>query len=85
MIDYIVIIAIKLLSFFSRWIEQNIINNFLEFVKGFEHGAKILKLHRITRNIPETQYPLQNADFSVATIKELIKQGETKVLDYLKQ
>ncbi|HEY7227424.1 MAG TPA: patatin-like phospholipase family protein [Nitrososphaeraceae archaeon] len=50
-----------------------------------KHGAKILKLHRITRNIPEMQYPLQNADFSVATIKELIKQGETKVLDYLKQ
>ena len=50
-----------------------------------KHGAKILKLHRITRNIPETQYPLQNADFSVATIKELIKQGETKVFDYLKQ
>ena len=33
---------------------------------------------------PETQYPLQNADFSVDTIKELIKQGETKALDYLK-
>ena len=50
-----------------------------------KHGAKILKLHRITRNIPETPYPLQNADFSVETIKELIKQGETKALDYLKQ
>lgn len=50
-----------------------------------KHGAKILKLHRITRNIPETPYSLQNADFSVGTIKELIKQGETKALDYLKQ
>jgi ABC-type multidrug transport system fused ATPase/permease subunit len=50
-----------------------------------KHGAKILKLHRITRNIPETPYSLQNADFSVETIKELIKQGETKALDYLKQ
>ena len=50
-----------------------------------KHGAKILKLHRITRNIPEMPYSLQNADFSVETIKELIKQGETKALDYLKQ
>ena len=49
-----------------------------------KHGAKILKLHRITRSIPEAPYPLQNADFSVDTIKELIKQGETKTLDYLK-
>jgi NTE family protein len=47
------------------------------------HGAKILKINRITRNIPETQYPLQNADFSVDTIKELIRQGETKALDSL--
>jgi hypothetical protein len=36
-IDYIVIIAIRLLSFFSKWIEHNVINNFLEFVKSFEH------------------------------------------------
>jgi hypothetical protein len=36
-IDYIMIIAIRLLSFFSNWIEHNVINNFLEFVKGFEH------------------------------------------------
>ncbi len=49
-----------------------------------KHGAKILKLNRITRINPETPYPLQNADFSVDTIKELIRQGETKALDYLK-
>ncbi len=49
-----------------------------------KHGAKILKLNRITKVVPETQYPLQNADFSVNTIKELIRQGETKALDYLK-
>ena len=49
-----------------------------------KHGAKILKLNRITKVVPETQYPLQNADFSVDTIKELIKQGETKALEYLK-
>jgi NTE family protein len=48
-----------------------------------KHGAKILKINRITRNIPETQYPLQNADFSLDTIKELIRQGETKALDSL--
>jgi NTE family protein len=47
------------------------------------HGAKILKINRITRNIPETPYALQNADFSVDTIKELIRQGETKALDSL--
>jgi NTE family protein len=49
-----------------------------------KHGAKILKLNRITRINPETPYPLQNADFSLDTIKELIKQGERKTLEYLK-
>jgi hypothetical protein len=49
-----------------------------------KHGAKILKLHRVTRINPEVPYPLQNADFSVDTIKDLIKQGESKALDYLK-
>ncbi len=48
-----------------------------------KHGAKILKLHRVTRINPDTPYPLQNADFSVDTIKELIKQGETKTLESL--
>ena len=37
MIDYIAIITIRLFSLFSKWIEQNIINNVLEFVKSFEH------------------------------------------------
>jgi NTE family protein len=49
-----------------------------------KHGAKILKINRITRINPEMPYPLQNADFSIDTIKELIKQGESKALDYLK-
>lgn len=49
-----------------------------------KHGAKILKLNRITRINPETPYPLQNADFSLVTIKELIRQGERKALEYLK-
>lgn len=48
-----------------------------------KHGAKILKLKRITRIIPESPYPLQNADFSVETIKELIRQGEKKALEYM--
>ncbi len=48
-----------------------------------KYGAKILKLKRITRIIPESPYPLQNADFSVETIKELIRQGEKKAVEYL--
>ena len=47
-----------------------------------KYGAKILKLNRITKVVPETQYPLQNADFSVETIKELIRQGEKKAVEY---
>lgn len=49
-----------------------------------KYGAKILKLSRITRVNPETPYSLQNADFSMDTIKELIRQGERKALEYLK-
>ena len=48
-----------------------------------KYGAKILKLKRITRIIPASPYPLQNADFSVETIKELIRQGEKKAAEYL--
>ncbi|HJU59278.1 MAG TPA: patatin-like phospholipase family protein [Nitrososphaeraceae archaeon] len=46
-------------------------------------GAKILKIHRISRENNETPYPSQNADFSVNTIKKLISQGENKALDIL--
>ncbi|HEX2305377.1 MAG TPA: hypothetical protein VHH33_03740, partial [Nitrososphaeraceae archaeon] len=42
MIEYFVIIVIRLLSFFSKWIEQNVINNVLEFVKSFEHLLMVL-------------------------------------------
>lgn len=42
MIDYIVIIAIRLFSFSSKWIEQNVINNVLEFIKSFEHLLLVL-------------------------------------------
>jgi len=41
-IDYIAIITIRLLSLFSKWIEHNIINNVLEFVKSFEHLLLVL-------------------------------------------
>jgi hypothetical protein len=41
-IDYLVVIAIRLLSLSSKWFEQNVINNVLEFVKGFEHLLMVL-------------------------------------------
>lgn len=47
-------------------------------------GAKILKIKRISRENSETPHSLQNADFSVDTIKNLIVQGENKALDSLK-
>jgi NTE family protein len=47
-------------------------------------GAKILKIKRISRENSETPHSLQNADFSINTIKELIIQGENKALDVLK-
>jgi GDP-D-mannose dehydratase len=42
MIDYVVTIIIRLLSFSSKWIEQNVINAVLEFVKSFEHLLMVL-------------------------------------------
>jgi NTE family protein len=48
-----------------------------------KYGAKILKITRISRENNKTPYSLQNADFSVNTIKELIMQGENKALDSL--
>ena len=42
MIDYVGAIIIRLLSFSSKWIEQNVINNVLEFVKSFEHLLMVL-------------------------------------------
>ena len=46
-----------------------------------KYGAKILKITRISRENNETPYSLQNADFSVKTIKELIIEGENKALN----
>lgn len=43
-----------------------------------KYGAKILNIKRISRENSKTPYSLQNADFSVNTIKELIIQGENK-------
>ncbi|MGZ5551253.1 MAG: patatin-like phospholipase family protein [Nitrososphaeraceae archaeon] len=48
-----------------------------------KYGAEILKIKRISRENIETPYSLQNADFSVNTIKELIIQGENKALTSL--
>jgi NTE family protein len=48
-----------------------------------KYGAKILKITRISRENNKTPYSLQNADFSVNTIKELITQGENKALNSL--
>ena len=48
-----------------------------------KYGAKILKIIRISRENIETPYALQNADFSVKTVKELILQGENKALQSL--
>lgn len=46
-------------------------------------GAKILNIKKISRDNFRSPYTLQNADFSVNTIKELINQGENKALDAL--
>ena len=49
-----------------------------------KYGAKILNLTRISRGTTESPYPLQNADFSVNTVKALIKEGECKAMEILK-
>ena len=49
-----------------------------------KYGAKILNMTRISRGTIESPYPLQNADFSVNTVKALIKEGESKAMEILK-
>jgi NTE family protein len=49
-----------------------------------KYGAKILSMTRISRGTIESPYPLQNADFSVNTVKALIKEGESKAMEILK-
>jgi len=41
-IEFVGIIVIKLLLLVSKWIEEYVINNVLEFVKGFEHVLMVL-------------------------------------------
>jgi hypothetical protein len=41
-IEYVGLIVIKSLSLFSKWIEEYVINNVLEFVKSFEHVLMVL-------------------------------------------
>jgi hypothetical protein len=41
-IEFVGLIFIKLLLLFSKWIEEYIINNVLEFVKSFEHVLMVL-------------------------------------------
>jgi NTE family protein len=48
------------------------------------HGAKILSVTRIIRKSPERPYSQQNADFSVDTIKQIIKEGEFNAMEELK-
>jgi hypothetical protein len=51
---------------------------------GCKYGAKILNVIKIGRGTTESPYPLQNADFSVNTIKALINEGESKAMKILK-
>ena len=48
------------------------------------YGAKILSVTRIIRKSPERPYSQQNADFSVDTIKEILKEGELNAMEELK-
>ncbi len=54
---------------------QQLVNNY---------GAKILNITRISRGTTESPYPLQNADFSIHTVKTLIKEGESKAMEIFK-
>ncbi|HXV45517.1 MAG TPA: patatin-like phospholipase family protein [Nitrososphaera sp.] len=48
------------------------------------YGAEILSIHRIARNRMESPHILKNADFSIKTIKDLIRQGEQKTEEHFK-
>jgi hypothetical protein len=41
-IEYVGLIVIRLFSLTSKWIEQYVVNNVLEFVKSFEHVLMVL-------------------------------------------
>jgi hypothetical protein len=46
-------------------------------------SAEILAVYRIARRRMASPYLLKNADFSVATITDLIRQGEQRALERL--
>ena len=48
-----------------------------------KYGSKILNITRISKGSAESPYPLQNADFSVKTIKTLINEGERETIEIL--
>ena len=48
-----------------------------------KYGAKILNITKISRGNTKSPYPLQNADFSIHTVKSLIKEGEDKAMKVL--
>jgi hypothetical protein len=41
-IEFVGMVVIRLLLLVSKWIEEYVINNVLEFVKGFEHVLMVL-------------------------------------------
>jgi NTE family protein len=47
------------------------------------YGAEILSVHRIARNRMESPHILKNADFSLKTTKDMIRQGEQKAEEHL--
>jgi NTE family protein len=48
------------------------------------YGAEILSVHRIARNRMESPHILKNADFSLKTTRDLIRQGEQKAEEHFK-
>jgi hypothetical protein len=79
-----------LYDIFEEYDQSKIDKDIIKYIKK-EHkllvekyGAKILNIKRISRENSKTPYSLQNADFSVNTIKELIIQGENKAQASLK-
>ena len=60
---------------------ENIKKEYQQLVS--KYGAKILNVTRISKGNAESPYPLQNADFSVKTVKTLINEGETRAMKIL--
>jgi NTE family protein len=60
---------------------ENIKKEYQQLVS--KYGAKILNITRISKGNAESPYPLQNADFSVKTVKTLINEGEARAMKIL--